>query len=260
MAYENIILMDKGPIKIITINRPKVHNALNKRVLLELEKAFLEIEQNKNIKAAIITGAGDKSFVAGADLSEMKNFSALEAQNFVNIGHRVFDLISELRICVVAAVNGYALGGGLELALACDFIYASETASFGLVESRLSLIPGFGGCARLSQRIGLAYAKEMIFSAASINAHEALRIGLINRVVSEGDVLLAAEHICEKIAERGPLAICAAKKLLTESQNTSLKTANKMEQLAFGLIFSSVDHQEGINAFLEKRTPNYEGN
>ena len=146
--------------------------------------------------------------------------SPLDAENFSQIGHRVMDLIANLKIPVIAAVNGYALGGGLELALACDFIYAAENASFGLVESRLGLIPGFGGLARLSKRIGSAYAKEMIFSGSQINAGEALRIGLANRVVSEGEVLESARNLADKISERGPFAVSLAKRVLKEAENS----------------------------------------
>lgn len=259
MAYENLILEDKGHTRVITISRPRVHNALNRRVLLELERVLTEIDQNTNIRCLVMTGAGEKSFVAGADISELKSLSPIEAEIFSGLGQRVMDLIANLRIPVVAAVNGYALGGGLELALACDFIYASENASFGLVEAKLGLIPGFGGIARLSRRVGAAFAKEMIFSGAQISASEALRIGLANRVVAEGEVLESAKNLADKISERGPLAVSLAKKFLRESENTSIATANTLERAGFGLVFSSRDHHEGISAFLEKRAASFEG-
>jgi len=259
MAYENLILEDKGYTRIITVNRPKVHNALNKRVLGELERAFTEVDSHKNFRCLILTGAGDKSFVAGADIAEMKSLGALEAEAFSALGHRVMDSLSNLRIPVIAAVNGYALGGGLELALACDFIYASENASFGLVESKLGLIPGFGGIARLARRIGTAYAKEMIFAGAQINAGEALRVGLVNRLVGEGEVLEMAKNLGDKIAERGPYAVGLAKKLLKEGEFAAMSTMNALESLSFGQIFSSRDHAEGISAFLEKRAASFEG-
>lgn len=259
MAYESLILEDKNDIRIIFINRPKVHNALNKKVLLELERALIEVENNKSFRCLIISGAGDKSFVAGADIAEMKSLGPLDAEAFSGLGHRVMDKIANLKIPVIAAVNGYALGGGLELALACDFIYASENASFGLVESKLGLIPGFGGVARLARRIGTAYAKEMIFSGAQINASEALRVGLVNRLVGEGEVLEMAKNLGDKISERGPYAVALAKKILQEIENSSLGTINTMESLGFALAFSSRDHVEGINAFLEKRSATFEG-
>lgn len=259
MAYENLILEDKGYTRVVTISRAKVHNALNRRVLLDLERAFSEIEQHKSIRCVVLTGAGEKSFVAGADINELKTLSPIEAETFSSLGHRVMDIVAHLKVPVIAAVNGYALGGGLELALACDFIYASENATFGLVETKLGLIPGFGGVARLSHRVGIAYAKEMIFSGTQINASEALRIGLANRIVAEGDVLESAKNLADKISERGPYAVSLAKKLLREAGNASVATLNSLERSAFGLVFSSRDHQEGINAFLEKRAATYEG-
>lgn len=259
MAYEHLILEDKGFTRILTISRPKVHNALNRRVLSDLERAFLEIEQHKSIRCVVLSGAGEKSFVAGADINEMKSLSPIDAQNFSAQGHRVMDLVAGLKIPVIAAVNGYALGGGLELALACDLIYASENASFGLVETKLGLIPGFGGMARLSRRVGVAYAKEMIFSATQISASEALRIGLINRVVSEGEVLESAKNLADKISERGPYAVGLTKKLLANAESCSISELNSLENASFGLVFSSKDHSEGINAFLEKRAPCFDG-
>jgi enoyl-CoA hydratase len=260
MAYEHLILEDKGHLRIITMSRPKVLNALNKRMLSELERVLTEIEQNRSIRCIVISGAGEKSFVAGADIAEMKSLEPIEAEAFSAMGQRVMDLIGNLRVPVIAAVNGYALGGGLELALACDFIYASDNATFGLVETKLGLIPGFGGLARLSRRLGSAYAKELIFSAGQINAHEALRIGLVNRVVSDGEVLEVAKQLADKISERGPFAVSLAKKLLKEAEILSLPNMNQLERAGFAMVFSSKDHSEGITSFLEKRAPNFEGN
>lgn len=259
MAYENLIIEERGHIRIITINRPKVHNALNKRVLSDLLKVLYDSELNNDIRCLIITGAGEKSFISGADIHELKALNPLEAVSFSKLGHKVMETIFRHRVPIIAAVNGYALGGGLELALACDFMYASENASFGLVESRLSLIPGFGGIARLAAKVGLAMAKEMIFTGAQINATEALRIGLVNKVVLEGEVLEACKVVAEKISERGPYAVSLAKKLLNDSVDTPLNVANAMEQLGFGLIFASKDHEEGISAFLEKRSASFDG-
>lgn len=257
MAYENLIMTEKGSTRVITINRPTVMNALNKKTLAELEEALMEVSDET--RAVVITGAGEKSFVAGADIGEMKNLTPMEAEQFSRIGHRVCDLIGQVGMPVIAAVNGYAFGGGLELALACDFIYSSEHASFGLVETKLGLIPGFGGVARLARRVGDAVAREMIYSAAQINADEALRIGLVNRVVRDGEVVASALNVAETIAKRGPYAVSLAKRLLRDGQNTGLHVANSMEQRAFGLVFGSRDHHEGIRAFLDKRAPNFEG-
>lgn len=259
MAYENLILSDKGSTRTITINRPKVLNALNKKVLFELKQAVSDIEQNKNIRAVVITGAGEKSFVAGADISEMKNCSSIEAENFSHIGQMVFDSLENLKCPVIACVNGYALGGGLELALACDFIYSSENASFGLVETKLGLIPGFGGIARLCRRVGSAYAKEMIFSASHVTAQEALRVGLVNKVVDDGNVVDSCLSLAEKMSERGPLALGVCKKLLRQAENINKDAMDHLERTSFGLIFSSKDSKEGINAFLDKRPAVFEG-
>jgi len=257
MAYENLIMTEKGSTRVITINRPTVMNALNKKTLTELEQALTEVSEET--RAVVITGAGEKSFVAGADIGEMKNLTSIEAEHFSRMGHLVCDLIGQVGVPVIAAVNGYAFGGGLELALACDFIYSSEHASFGLVETKLGLIPGFGGVARLARRVGDAVAREMIYSAAQINADEALRIGLVNRVVGDGEVVACALSVAETIAKRGPYAVSLAKQLLKDGQNTGLQVANSMEQRAFGLVFASRDHNEGIRAFLDKRAPNFEG-
>jgi enoyl-CoA hydratase len=257
MAYENLQVASKKNIRIVTIQRPSVLNALNQKTLVELERALLEIDRDPTVLGVVITGSGEKSFVAGADIGEMKGLTAIEAEGFSKLGHRVFDLIGAMRVPVIAAVNGFALGGGLELALACDFIYASPSASFGLVETKLALIPGFGGVARLTRRVGDAMAREMIFSAAQINADEALRIGLVNRVV--GDVLEAAVSTAERIATRGPYAVSLSKRLIREGQGVDLRVANAMEQQGFGLNFSTQDRHEGISAFMEKRNAAFEG-
>jgi len=259
MAYENLIITDRSHTKIIAISRPSVLNALNKKTLLELEQALIDIEGQSRVRAIVITGAGEKSFVAGADIGEMKNLSPIEAEQFASIGHRVFDFIGKMNIPVIAAVNGFALGGGLELALACDFIYASENASFGLVETKLALIPGFGGIARLTRRVSDAFAREMIFSAMQISSEEALRVGLVNRLLPQGEVVSAAIEVAERISNRGPYAIALAKRLIKEGQDTDLRTANVLERHTFGLVFSSFDRSEGIKAFLEKRNPSFEG-
>ncbi|MDA0713050.1 MAG: enoyl-CoA hydratase-related protein, partial [bacterium] len=259
MAYENLILTNTGNVKIITINRPGVLNALNKKTLLELEQVLQDVENKETVQAVIITGSGEKSFVAGADINEMKNLSPIEAEMFSGIGHRVFDFIGQMSIPVIAAVNGFALGGGLELALACDFIYASENSFFGLVETKLGLIPGFGGVARLSRRVGVAYAREMIFSATQIDANEALRVALINRITTLENLIPSVLEVTKKISNRGPYAIAIVKKLISAGQDTNLHSANVMEKHAFGLVFSSKDRSEGIKAFMEKRTPSFEG-
>ena len=259
MAHDHLIVTDRGRVRIITLNRPEALNALNRSVLLELEQALCDIESHPEIRAAVITGAG-KAFVAGADLAEMKGLSPMEAESFSDLGHRVMDHIESLPVPVIAAVNGFALGGGFELALACDFIYASEKAQLGLVETTLALIPGFGGVARLVRRIGVGYASEMIYCAKRLKAEEANRLGIVNKVV-DADKNLVDEvvKVAENIAEKGPLAIKVVKRLMMHTQDTDHRTANAMERQCFGLVFGTKDHHEGISAFLEKRKPSYEG-
>jgi enoyl-CoA hydratase len=260
MAFENLIVSDRGHTRTITINRTKVLNALNRSTLLELQKAFSDLEEARDVRAVIVTGGGEKAFVAGADISEMKSFSPIQAEAFSRLGHDVLDGIGNSRVPVIAAVNGFALGGGLELALACDFIYASHHATLGLVETKLGLIPGFGGVARLTRRVGEAMAKELIFAGKQIKADEALRIGLVNLVTDEdASVVDAALASAETIADRGPYAVGLAKSLIRDGVDADWRAANAMEQRCFGLVFSSKDHDEGINAFMEKRKPQFEG-
>lgn len=262
MAFENLIVSDRGSVRIITVNRPEVLNALNQQTMVELNAALEDVRSTPSVRCVILTGAkgeGRESFVAGADIKEMRNYTPLEAEHFSQLGHRILNQFSELPVPVIAAVNGFALGGGLELALACDFIYASENAMLGLVETDLGLIPGFGGVARLCRRVGVARAKEFIFSAKKLPAPKAQEVGLVNEVVPEGEVVEAAVALAEKIAKRGPYAISLCKRLLDEGADADLRTANAMESRAFGLVFGSRDKQIGIEAFLEKRKPNFEG-
>lgn len=259
MAFENLIVIDRGHTRIITVNRPDVLNALNKKTLLEIERAICEAETHQTIRCVILTGAGDKAFVAGADIGEMKHLTPAEAEEFSGVGHRVMDRVERLRVPVIAAVNGFALGGGLELALAADFIYASDTAQLGLVEVSLGLIPGFGGLARLSRRVGVGHARELVFSARRVKADEAQRIGLVNKVCAPDELIDAAVKTGEIIAEKGPYAVSLCKRLLSEGSDADLRTANRLEQHSFGLVFGSRDHEEGITAFLDKRKPRFEG-
>lgn len=259
MAFETLIVIDRGPARIITINRPETLNALNKKTLGELERALTEVEHHDEVRCVILTGAGEKAFVAGADIAEMKGLTAPEAEEMSRLGHRVMDHIERLPMPVIAAVNGFALGGGLELALACDFIYASENAQLGLPETSLGLIPGFGGTTRLPRRVGVGLAREMIYAARRLKAEDALRAGLVNQVVPAGEVVEAAVKAAEAIAKNGPYAIALAKRLLRENQDVSPAAANLSEQSAFGLVFGTKDHVEGVAAFLEKRKPTFEG-
>ena len=213
MLFETLILEKKDNISIIRINRLKALNSINIKVLNELLYAFKEVENDNNQKVLIITGEGKKSFAAGADISEMRSISQIEAKKFSQLGHKTFDFIGKMKIPVIAAVNGFALGGGFELALACDFIYASRNAVFGLVETSLGIIPGFGGIARLRRIVGLAKASELIFSAKKINANDAFSLGLVNKVVLD-DVLLESIICAKKIVLQASRAISMCKKLL----------------------------------------------
>jgi enoyl-CoA hydratase len=259
MAFENLIVVDRGPVRTIHVNRPDKLNALNKKTLIELERALTEIEANQDVRVAVLTGAGDKSFIAGADIDEMAEMSPKEAREFSTLGHRVLDRIGDVRVPVFAAVNGFALGGGLEVALACDFIYASDAAVLGLVEVNLGLIPGFGGVGRLARRVGKAAAAEMIFAAKKVKADEALRIGLVNKVAPAAELGAEVQKTAEIIAEKGPYAVSIAKRLLREGESADLRVANAFEQTAFGLVFSTSDHGEGIKAFQEKRKATFQG-
>ncbi len=252
MTFENLLVEDAGAVRVITVNRPAALNAINRATMLELGRAFAELRDAPGIRAAIVTGGGEKSFVAGADITEFNSLSPDEARAYSRIGHNVFASVAELDIPVIAAVNGFALGGGLELALACDFIYASDNARLGLVEANLGLIPGFGGVARLARRVGTAMAAEMIMSAAQVKADEALRIGLANKVLPLADLMTTAKKTAETMAAKGPLAIGAVKRLLREGENADLRVANSAEQTAFGLAFSTEDRRIGVDAFLAK--------
>lgn len=258
MAYDTLIVTDRGPVRVITLNRPDVLNALNKKVLNELDSALSEADRAESVRAIVLTGAGEKAFVAGADIAEMKGLSCAEAECFSGLGHRVMDHVENVRVPVIAAVNGFALGGGLELALACDFIYASDNARLGLVEVDLGLIPGFGGMARLARRVGIARAREMIFTGKKLKAEEARAVGLVNKLVAEGEVVEHAVKTASLIAEKGPYAVEYAKRVLIEGQDADHRMANRLEQHSFGLIFGTKDSAEGIEAFMEKRKAKYE--
>lgn len=253
MTFENLLVEDTGAVRVITVNRPAALNALNTKTLEELGQAFADVAASSSVRAVIITGGGEKAFVAGADITEFNAMSPDKARAHSRRGQQlVFDAVGLLDVPVIAAVNGFALGGGLELALGCDFIYAADTARLGLVEANLGIIPGFGGVARLARRVGTAMASEMIMSAAQVKADEALRIGLVNKVVPAAELMAAAMKTAETIASKGPLAVAAVKRLLREGENADLRTANSAEQSAFGLVFATEDREIGVNAFLTK--------
>jgi len=243
---------------LLTLNRPKALNALDRATLLALREAVDAVAADADVRALVLTGEG-RAFAAGADIAEMRKLSPLEGEAFSRLGHASFSALESLRIPTIAAVNGFALGGGCELALACDWIDASEKARFGQPEVALGLIPGFGGTSRLVRRVGIAWAKEMVLGGDNIDAETAARIGLANRVFEPDALLDAAFAAAESVAGKGPVAVALAKKVLHEGQDADVRAAHALEQSAFGLVFASEDRGEGMDAFLEKRDPKWSG-
>jgi enoyl-CoA hydratase len=242
----------KENIGIITMNRPSALNALNSEVLEDLEKVIDAVDE-KQIRCLIITGQGEKSFVAGADIAEMSNLDQKGGKEFSQKGNDIFRKIETLRMPVIAAVNGYALGGGCELSMACDFRIASENAVFGQPETGLGITPGFGGTQRLARLIGAGMAKQMIYTARNIKADEALRIGLVNSVVPADQLMAAAEKLAGQIAKNAPIAVANAKAAINEGLEESIEDGVKIEEKRFGECFETHDQKEGMSAFLEKR-------
>ncbi len=243
---------EQNNISIITINRTKALNALNTAVLKELDKVLDEIDQDR-IRAVIITGSGDKSFVAGADISEMHKLTKAEGETFGKTGNEVFRKIETFPIPVIAAVNGYALGGGCELAMSCDIRICSENAVFGQPETGLGIIPGFGGTQRLARLISVGKAKEMIYTAGNIKSAEAYRIGLVNGVYPQEELMEQALKMASNIAKNAPIAVRAAKKAMNDGLQTDMDGGIKIEEALFGSCFETEDQKEGMAAFLEKR-------
>ncbi|MCH4552031.1 enoyl-CoA hydratase/isomerase family protein [Aestuariibaculum lutulentum] len=259
MTFNNILFEEDNGIATITINRPNKLNALNKETIAELHKAVKLAEEDGDIKVIIITGSGEKAFVAGADISEFANFSVEEGTKLAANGHKVlFDFIENLSKPVIAAVNGFALGGGLELAMACHFRLASDNAKMGLPEVSLGVIPGYGGTQRLPQLIGKGRAMEMIMTAGMIDANKALSFGLVNYVTTQDELLPFCEKIAAKICNNSPVAISSA----IQAVNSNFKSGVNgydVEIKEFGKCFGTADFTEGTTAFLEKRKANFIG-
>jgi enoyl-CoA hydratase len=245
-------------VALLTLNRPDALNALSPELLEALSGRLAEVEADSKLRALVVTGAG-RAFVAGADITVMTKMTPLEATAFSKNAHEIFERLENLPIPTIAAVNGFALGGGCELALACDWIYASAKARFGQPETKLGLIPGFGGTSRLVRRVGLAHAKELIMVGDPIKADEAARIGLANRVCEPEELMEVAIGAGQAIAERGPVAIRTAKLVMQQGQDADVRTAHALEQQAFGLVFATDDRIEGTTAFVEKRDPTFKG-
>ena len=256
MTYENLLLRKEGNIGILSINRPDELNALNSIVLDELNIAIEHISKDDEIHVLILTGEG-RAFVAGADIGEMMGKNSIEAREFASKGLSVFRKIELMEKPVIAAVNGFDLGGGCELAMCCDIRIASERAKFGQPEVGLGITPGFGGTQRLSRLVGLGKAKELIFTADIIKAEEALRIGLVNKVVDPDELMEESLKLANKIASKGQLAVRYSKTAINRGFETDLETGMIIEKELFALCFATEDQKEAMSAFLEKREANY---
>jgi len=256
MEFKNIIVEIKDRLGIIKMNRPDAMNALNNQTLQELNEAITYLGQSDQVKVIIVTGEG-KAFVAGADIAEMKDMSGDEARAFSQKGQKVFDLIAKLEKPVIAAVNGFALGGGCELALACDIRIASDKAKLGQPEVNLGVIPGFAGTQRLSRLVGTAKAKELIFTGDMVDAQTAYSIGLVNQVVPLDQLINVCMDLANKIASKGPTAVKSAKKLINHAIEARLDEGSAYEARDFAECFATGEAKEGMSAFLEKRKPNW---
>lgn len=259
MAWNNILLEKEGPVAVLTINRPKVLNALNEETLTELSQAIEQLGNDSAVRVVILTGAGEKAFVAGADIAYMQKLTPLEAQGFARLGQKTFSSIENLSKPVIAAINGFALGGGCELTMACDIRVASENAKLGQPEVSLGLIAGFGGTQRLTRLVNPGLAKEILFTADVYDAATAQRIGLVNHVVPAADLLDFCKKMAGRIAARGPVAVQLTKEAINDGLEMDLEKAFAHEADLFGLVFSTTDRDEGIAAFLEKRKADFAG-
>lgn len=257
MNYQNILFEIKNHTGLVTINRPDKLNALNNQTINEIEDVINSIKNNPEILVVVITGSGEKAFVAGADIAELNKLDVISAKEFSEKGNRVFRSIETLDKPVFAAVNGFALGGGCELALACHIRIASDNAKFGQPEVNLGIIPGYGGTQRLARIVNSARALEMILSGDMITADEALRIGLVNKVYSQADLLNKTLELAEKISSKGQQAIRFALKAVKATDNMSLSEGLSYEASLFALTCGTEDFKEGTSAFLQKRKPDF---
>ena len=254
---ECVLYEHRGPVGYLTINRPKALNALNEEVLQSLENTIHLINNDKTIKVVILTGSGEKSFVAGADIAAMKDMTPVQARDFSRLGQRVFRAIETARPVTIAAINGYALGGGCELAMACDIRIASEKAKMGIPEVTLGVFPSFAGTQRLPRLVGLGYAKEMLATAKKVPAEEALRIGLVNHVVPADQLMERCEALAAEICQHSTAAIAYGKMSMTAGLEMDMDRALEHEATLFGLTFSTEDQREGMGAFWKSALPNF---
>ena len=259
MAYENIIFETEGAVAVIKFNRPKALNAINIDVVKDIQKALDEVESNPSVRVLILTGEGDKAFVAGADISLMVNFTPLQSMEFSVALHELGFRMEGLPIPVIACVNGFALGGGTEIAMASDFIYASEDAKFGQPEINLGIIPGFGGTQRLPRLVGKGMAKELCMTGALFSAREAKEIGLVNKVFPADKLWEETMKTAKVLASKGRFSLMAVKRCIDRGYDLDLRAACAVETDQFGLCMASPDGREGMTAFLEKRKPDFKG-
>lgn len=259
-AYENILVERRNSFAVITLNRPRVRNALNRRTLQEIDRAIDELAADDAVRAIIVTGSGERAFAAGADINELQALeTAQDGFEHSRDSHQLLFKMEALSKPVIMAINGYALGGGCELALAGDIIIASQSAQFGQPEVNLGIIPGFGGTQRLPRLVGRTRALEMILTGKPVSAEEAYRIGLVNHVVPGDQLIRTAEEIATTIAEKGPLAVALAKRAVYAGLELSPHAGNEAEMEYFGQAVGTADRKEGTSAFLEKRKPNWQG-
>jgi enoyl-CoA hydratase len=257
--FENLLLARDGATALVTVNRPQVLNALNSSTLDELRRLMLDLGDDPGVRAVIVTGAGEKAFVAGADISELADLSPARAQEHARMGQRVFGLIENMGKPVIAAINGFALGGGCELAMACTLRLAASTAKLGQPEVNLGIPPGFGGTQRLARLVGKGVALGMLLTGRHITADEAYRVGLVNRVVPPGDLLTEARALATELAGKAPLATRFIIDAVNRGTDVSFEQGSFIEASLFGLAFSTADMREGTRAFLDKRKPAFKG-
>jgi len=257
--YSTLLVSETDGIATIVVNRPDKLNALNRTVLDELAEAVRHVSRTGGPRVAILAGAGERAFVAGADISEMSTLTAAQAKAFSDAGHAACDLIERAPCPFIAKVNGFALGGGCELALACDFIYASDKARFGQPEVNLGIMPGFGGTQRLARRVGPGRARELVYTGDHIMAEQALGMGLVNAVVPAAELEERVAAVAKKIAQKPPLAIAASKRVILRGLEADLVAACELEAQAFSALFGSEDQQEGMRGFLEKKAVTFQG-
>lgn len=259
MAFEHVQVEIDGAVALVTVNRPAALNALNAATIRELEQAMVQVRDDGAVRAVVLTGAGAKAFVAGADIKEMSTLSPIEGHAYARTGQRLLDLIENLGKPVIAAINGFALGGGNELAMACTLRLAADTAKFGQPEIKLGLIPGYAGTQRLSRLVGQGRALQLLLTGETIDAPEAWRIGLVNRVVPAGDLLTEARALAASLAAAAPVAVRYILDAVHHGPEMPLADGTRLEATLFGLAFSTDDMREGTRAFIEKRKPEFKG-